>query len=62
MAQKKVSMGAEMRMIPHCHPECHPERPMLMVYVPSRGGDEIKIKCPECYRVFFTVKLPKERD
>jgi hypothetical protein len=55
-AQKKITMECELRMIPACHPESSFE----IVYVPERGGDCIRIKCGVCYRVFFTVKLPKE--
>jgi hypothetical protein len=56
MAQKKVGMDATLKMVPACHPEAH----FVVLYIPERGGDRIHIKCPECYRIFFSVKLPKE--
>lgn len=58
MAQKRVFLESELRMVP----ECHPDQPFKVLYRPERGGDRIVIKCSQCYHVFFHVKLPKERE
>jgi len=55
-AQKKVTLHYAMRMVP----ECHPDAPFNVIYRPERGGDSICIKCSQCYREHFVVKLPKE--
>jgi hypothetical protein len=55
-AQKKVKLDAEMKMVPACHPESQ----VMVLYRPARGGDDILIKCSQCYRIFFQVKLPRE--
>lgn len=55
---KKVIMDAMMRMTP----ECHPNDPVIVLYETKRGGDSIVIKCAACYRQFFIVQLPKERE
>lgn len=55
-AQKKVSLVGDMKMVP----SCHPDRPWEVLYKPSRGGDNIVVKCSSCYREHFYVKLPKE--
>lgn len=58
MAMKSVMMDSTLRMVPHCHPD----KPFDVLYEPARGGDRIRIKCSECYREFFIVRLPKERE
>lgn len=58
MAQKKLSMIEKLRMVP----ECHPGSSFHIVYFPERGGDRIIVKCDSCYRIFFDIKLPKERE
>lgn len=55
-AQKKVVMENTLRMVP----ECHPDQPFSVIYVPERGGDRIHVKCSQCYRIFFNIKLPRE--
>jgi len=55
-AQKKVAMDANLRMIP----DCHPDLPFVILYIPERGGDRIHVKCSQCYRIFFNIKLPME--
>lgn len=56
-ALKKVSIENTLHMIP----ECHPDKPFNVLYVPDRGGDHIIVKCSDCYRVFFNLKLPNGR-
>lgn len=55
-AQKKVTMETTLRMIP----ECHPNEPFQVPYIPERGGDRIHVKCSQCYRIAFNIKLPSE--
>jgi hypothetical protein len=57
-AQKKALILSTFKMVPDCHPVAHFD----VYFNPERGGDLIEIKCSECRRRFFEIKLPGDRE
>jgi hypothetical protein len=57
-AQKKNLILASFKMTPDCHQAAHFD----VYFNPERGGDLIEIKCSECRRRYFEIKLPGDRD